>query len=104
MKMSFFHRLKTNYAANSTRTSSVADGEKSAAHAETTPVDTDDDSINKDAQAGVQKAEATTSVWSKSHLITAYIMYDSFMKKHQSLANGVVGYGSSILSAQCSKA
>lgn len=36
--------------------------------------DSDDDIINKDSQAGVQKMEATTKVWSKKHLIAAYIM------------------------------
>ena len=36
--------------------------------------DSDDESVNKDAQAGVQKIEATTSVWSKTHLILAYIL------------------------------
>ena len=77
--MFFFHRLKINHSANSTRTSSVAKSEESAAHTESTPVDTDDDLINKEAQSGVQKAEATTPVWSKSHIITAYIMYDSSM-------------------------
>lgn len=35
--------------------------------------DTDPESIDHDAQAGVQKIEATTKVWSKSNLIMAYI-------------------------------
>ncbi len=30
--------------------------------------------INKDAQAGVQKAEAVTAVWSKTHLVLAYLL------------------------------
>ncbi|KAI1136778.1 MFS general substrate transporter [Hypoxylon sp. FL0543] len=34
--------------------------------------DSDPDSIDHNAQAGVQKIEATTKVWSKSHLIMAY--------------------------------
>jgi hypothetical protein len=102
--MSFFDKLKINRASTSTRKSSGAESEKSAAHAETTPVDSDDDSINKEAQAGVQKAEATTSVWSNSHLFTAYIMCDPPMEKHRSLANDFVGCGLSISLAQCSKA
>lgn len=34
----------------------------------------DDEPLSKDAQAGVQKMQATTSVWSKTHLITAYAL------------------------------
>lgn len=30
--------------------------------------------IRKEAQPGVQKIEATTQVWSKKHLLAAYIM------------------------------
>jgi len=36
--------------------------------------DSDDELVHKDAQAGVQKMEATTQVWSKKHLIAAYVM------------------------------
>ncbi|KXJ96649.1 major facilitator superfamily domain-containing protein [Microdochium bolleyi] len=32
-----------------------------------------DDAISKDAQLGVQKIEATTKVWTKKHLIIAYV-------------------------------
>ncbi|KAI1375994.1 MFS general substrate transporter [Hypoxylon crocopeplum] len=35
--------------------------------------DTDIDAIDADAQAGVKKIEATTKVWSRSHLILAYV-------------------------------
>lgn len=34
----------------------------------------DDEGVSKDAQAGVQKMEATTQVWSKKHLYTAYAL------------------------------
>lgn len=34
----------------------------------------DDDSINKDAQNGVQKIEAITKVWTTRHLYTAYVL------------------------------
>ena len=34
-----------------------------------------EEGILSDAQFGVQKIEATTSVWSTSHLVTAYILY-----------------------------
>lgn len=33
-----------------------------------------EDIIHKEAQPGVQKIEATTQVWSKKHLLAAYIM------------------------------
>ena len=32
------------------------------------------DAVSSDAQLGVQKIEATTSVWSTSHLILAYVL------------------------------
>ena len=36
--------------------------------------DSDVDAIDEKAQLGVQKMEATTKAWSKSHLIAAYIL------------------------------
>ena len=42
-----------------------------------TETETDDVSIT--AQAGVQKIEATTKVWSWGHLITAYILWVDFL-------------------------
>ncbi|KAK3673345.1 MFS siderochrome iron transporter 1 [Recurvomyces mirabilis] len=36
--------------------------------------DSDGESLSKDAQHGVQKMEATTSVWSRNHLIAAYVL------------------------------
>jgi len=36
--------------------------------------DSDDEIVHRDAQAGVQKMEATTQVWSRKHLIAAYVM------------------------------
>jgi hypothetical protein len=36
--------------------------------------DGDGEKISPDAQLGVQKMEATTQVWSTSHLITAYVL------------------------------
>jgi hypothetical protein len=36
--------------------------------------DSDDELVHRDAQAGVQKMEATTQVWTKKHLIAAYVM------------------------------
>lgn len=40
----------------------------------TQDTDSNDEAIHKDAQPGVQKMEATTQVWSKKHLIAAYVM------------------------------
>lgn len=37
--------------------------------------ETSEDAISSDAQLGVQKIEATTSVWSTSHLVPAYILH-----------------------------
>jgi hypothetical protein len=34
----------------------------------------DEESISKDTQAGVQKIQAATSVWSKGHLVAAYAL------------------------------
>jgi len=36
--------------------------------------DSDEGFAQKNAQAGVQKIEATTQVWSKKHLVAAYAM------------------------------
>ena len=36
--------------------------------------DSDGDPVQTNAQAGVQKMEATTQVWSKKHLVAAYVM------------------------------
>lgn len=42
--------------------------------AQDTHSDSESDGISPEAQAGVQGIEAMTSVWSRSHLIAAYIM------------------------------
>jgi hypothetical protein len=42
--------------------------------AQDVPTDSDSDEISTNAQAGVQTIEAITKVWSKTHLIMAYIM------------------------------
>jgi predicted outer membrane protein len=38
----------------------------------TDETDSDDEAVHKDAQAGVQRIEAATQVWSKSTLIAVY--------------------------------
>jgi MFS family permease len=53
---------------------STADGEdhREAGHAP--PSLGDEESISADAQAGVQRIEAITTVWTRTHLVVAYIM------------------------------
>ena len=36
--------------------------------------DSDGDPVQENTQAGVQKMEATTQVWTKKHLVAAYVM------------------------------
>ena len=72
--MSFFQRMKMHQTAEAEQRTSVAESDKTGAHADTSPVDSDSDSVDSSAQAGVRKVEATTSVWSKSHLVAAYIL------------------------------
>lgn len=42
------------------------------------PVEKSDfnDDLEKDAQGGVQKIEAAAQVWSKWHMVAAFVMYD----------------------------
>jgi hypothetical protein len=42
--------------------------------AQDVPSDSDSDAISADAQPGVQDIEAITKVWSKTHLVMAYMM------------------------------
>jgi hypothetical protein len=54
-------------------------GKEATTHAQPRSVtaqdnDSDDELVHRDAQAGVQKMEATTQVWTKKHLIAAYVM------------------------------
>lgn len=37
--------------------------------------DSDGDPVQTKAQAGVRKMEATTQIWSKKHLVAAYVMW-----------------------------
>lgn len=46
--------------------------------------ESDDETVHKDAQLGVQRIEATTRAWSKSHLILAYFMYYFESIRHRS--------------------
>ena len=48
--------------------------EKHVTETHVSKYDSDGESFTSDAQTGVKKIEATTSVWSKSNLIAAYVM------------------------------
>lgn len=50
------------------------DEEKGGSVITRTDTDTDADTVSLDAQAGVQKIEATTKVWTKKQIIIAYIL------------------------------
>jgi hypothetical protein len=56
------------------------------------PVEKSDfnDDLEKDAQGGVQKIEAAAQVWTKWHMVAAYVMYedDFHMMGLSQLANG----------------
>jgi hypothetical protein len=75
---SLFTRPKADAvcAVNDEKASTPEDGIPKEAGATTDDVvsDSESDSVSKDAQAGVQAIEATTSVWSKRDLILAYIL------------------------------
>jgi len=58
---------------NSTNTKNTSDDSESRASPKQA-TDSDGDVAQKDAQAGVQKMEAMTQVWSKKHLVAAYVM------------------------------
>lgn len=77
--MSFFDRVKTTRAAPFTESHADAQctpDNKNDVEASTSSFSgSDADPIDKDAQAGVQKMEATTRVWTKQHLVAAYAMY-----------------------------
>ncbi|KAL2220930.1 siderophore iron transporter [Thermoascus aurantiacus ATCC 26904] len=77
--MPFFPRLKPT-AAPVREESLQDDAEAAQPHPDAyakdvgAPQPVSDDQVSVDAQTGVQKIEATTSVWSKWHLILAYIL------------------------------
>lgn len=54
-------------------TSNTSDGPEPRASPKQ-DADSDGDPFQNNAQAGVQRMEATTQVWSKKHLAAAYIM------------------------------
>lgn len=75
---SLFAKIKPDDAPVTEKQSSAVDHREDDKEAGITVhnqhVENDSESLSADAQAGVKKIEATTSIWSTSHLIAAYIM------------------------------
>lgn len=61
-------------AEETVHTAPVGDEKTTQAQPDSLEKDNIADLISKDAQAGVKKAEAVTAVWSKSHLVMAYLL------------------------------
>lgn len=62
--------LENKTPANTSNTSDESESRASPKQA----TDSDGDIAQKNAQAGVQRMEAMTQVWSKKHLVAAYVM------------------------------
>lgn len=83
--MIFISKLKLGRGKSSSHSSSDIDSQDSPAGKEkgvqaTSQIPTDiasDEALDQDAQAGVQRMQALATVWSKSNLIAAYVMYVS---------------------------
>ena len=75
--MPFFERLRASHSVTAAEgnNKSTLNEKDQALETSTSPVDNDIEVVSHDAQAGVQKMEATTQVWTKQHLIIAYVMY-----------------------------
>lgn len=70
-----FGKTVTNDVTEAARNESQSETEKDLGIATEQPLSDDGiEKVSENAQAGVQAIEATTMVWSKSHLIAAYIM------------------------------
>jgi hypothetical protein len=61
------------------RTSATVDSEKGVDSKTPSETDHDHEGLSSNAQAGVKAVEAAATVWTKYHLIGAYVMYDSHM-------------------------
>ena len=73
--MPFFDRLKAAHSVEATEDESRQDGKEEAHERSVAVADSDSEIVSQDAQVGVQKMEATTQVWTRQHLIIAYVMY-----------------------------
>lgn len=81
----FFPKIFAPKAEEVTEPQTQADGDKDIARENGRPIDgdsSDGESFTSNAQDGVKRVEALTSVWSRSHLIMAYILFVlSFVSK-----------------------
>jgi hypothetical protein len=72
---SFLSTQKVNGEVEGVTEQSTDDTEKEVGvKSQDVSTDSDTDEISADAQPGVQDIEAVTKVWSKTHLVFAYIM------------------------------
>ena len=73
--LAFLDRLKPDHAPSQVEPPQVQDDEKSPSVSDDRSThDGSSEKITEDAQAGIQKIEATTSVWTRKALIVAYGM------------------------------
>ena len=73
--MPFFDRLKAAPSVRAIDGEPHQDGKEETLETSASVTDSDSEVVSQDAQAGVQKMEATTQVWTSQHLIIAYVMY-----------------------------
>lgn len=70
-----FTKTQTDDVIATEKSHHDSEGDKEAGITTEKPASDDGvERISEEAQAGVRKIEATTLVWSKSHLIAAYIL------------------------------
>jgi hypothetical protein len=67
-------KTKEGITPNGPETPTAVDSEKVIGSQTASEKDHDDGSLSSNAQAGVKAVEAATSVWTKYHLIGAYLM------------------------------
>jgi len=72
--MPFFDRVRATQVLSPTAADTTNDIKDGGVQTQTSMSDQDSDVVSKDAQVGVQKMEATTQAWSRSHLIAAYVL------------------------------
>ena len=73
--MPFFDRLKAAHSVEATEDEPHQDGKEETLETSVSAIGSDSETVSQDAQAGVQKMEATTQVWTRQHLIIAYVMF-----------------------------
>ncbi|KAK3117031.1 MFS siderochrome iron transporter 1 [Teratosphaeriaceae sp. CCFEE 6253] len=71
--MAIFNRVKAWQGAPVVEDERTTESKTEAVHTDASARDSDSEVVSQDAQAGVQKMEATTQVWTRNHLIAAYV-------------------------------